>query len=82
MSGWKITPASFDNGLGYQMRAEIEPQHFDHLRKIGEKFTQTILEKEEEIILTSLSTAALKKLHYRIEQEVINRGEIPLRYDQ
>jgi hypothetical protein len=72
--GWKIRTASFDNGLSYSLKAEIEPDLFRALREKSNELSRGIVENEEYIILSGMTTEALHKLKVKCENELNERG--------
>lgn len=73
MSRWKTNTTEVDNGTGYKIIGEIEPEHYKLLVKKGAEFSQKIMEMEELLVLTSMPTPALERLKLLIETEIKSR---------
>jgi hypothetical protein len=77
MERWKFTNTIADNGLKHLINAEITADGFTELREKSAQLSKLIMEAEEKIVISGLSTQALQELSIMIEKELDARDVPP-----
>lgn len=70
MKDWKTNLVSIENNTRILFNAEMTLERFNFLQEKSKELSQKIMETEENLLISSLDTEALKKLKHQIEIEL------------